>query len=112
MRKTDYERAAEDPRMAVEMAREAMILEATEAIARAMAERGVSREQLAERLGYPVKYVDWVLSGPRDLDLATVGEFLHALGYEGAILVTDKLSNFDLIPFHEVEVEKNKKEVK
>lgn len=110
-KKTDYERAAEDPLMAVEMAREAMILEATEAIARAMAERGVNSAQLAERLGYPVKYVDWVLSGPRDLDLATVGEFLHALGYEGAILVTDKLS-FSDIPFQEIEVEKTKKEVK
>jgi len=83
--RSDFEKAMEDPVLRKELAREGMIVEATEAIAKAMERSGVSRAELARRLGRHRSFVTRLLSGSRNLTVATVGEALGALGFEGVI---------------------------
>lgn len=82
---SDFERALVDPVLRRELAREGMIVEATEAIAVALEQSGISRAELARRLGRHRSFVTRLLSGPRNLTVATVGEVLDALGFEGNI---------------------------
>lgn len=69
-RPTTYEQLKEQERL---------ILEATEVISRCMQERGVSKAELARRVGRSRAYLTQVLSGSRNMTLRTLADLAHAL---------------------------------
>jgi ribosome-binding protein aMBF1 (putative translation factor) len=55
---------------------------------RLLAEQGVSKEELARRIGEPVTYVDDILSGRRkDVGIGEAEGIANALGVEDTVLV-------------------------
>jgi transcriptional regulator with XRE-family HTH domain len=78
--KTDYERIEADPRARPALRREELLLEVQEAIAGAMEAQGVSRAELASRLGKTKGFVTQILSSERNLTLGTLAELADALG--------------------------------
>jgi transcriptional regulator with XRE-family HTH domain len=63
-------------------ARDAAMLAATAAVVRRLEEQGISRAQVAERIGRTKGFVSQVLSGARNMTLATLADLLWAAGYE------------------------------
>lgn len=59
---------------------ERFILEVTERICAFMDEKGISRSELAQRLGKTKGYVSQLLSGGRNLTMRTVADVSQALG--------------------------------
>lgn len=70
-KKDDYERL---------LAQERLILDATEAIVGLLEEQGVSRQELARRLGKSKGFVSQLLSGERNMTLRTLADLGYALG--------------------------------
>ncbi len=58
---------------------EALILEVTEKLTQALDEAGITRTELAERLGRTPGYVSQVFGGGRNLTLRTVADIAAAL---------------------------------
>jgi transcriptional regulator with XRE-family HTH domain len=71
-KKTDYERL---------VAQEALILDATETIVGLLEEQGISRRELATRLGKSKGFVSQLLSGERNMTLRTLADLGYVLGY-------------------------------
>jgi transcriptional regulator with XRE-family HTH domain len=59
---------------------ERLILHATEVVVALLAERGVSRQDLAHQLGKSKGYISQLLSGERNMTLRTLADLGHALG--------------------------------
>lgn len=70
--------------MAIEDSRglrqEELIVEVTEALARALATSGIAKSDLAARLGKTKGFVSQVLGGGRNLTLRTLADFAGAIG--------------------------------
>jgi DNA-binding phage protein len=64
-----------------EFRQEELILEATELIARVMNQNGISKSELASKLGKSKPHVSQCLSGQQNLTLRTLSDVLGALGY-------------------------------
>lgn len=62
--------------------REVATLAGTEAIVRALQEQGISRTELARRLGWTCSRVVGYLSGRKDLSLKALADMADALGLE------------------------------
>ena len=84
-RGTRLDRQLRDPEYRRIYQQEKLILDVTELISEAMAHRGVSRAELARRLGRTRGYVTQVLSGSRNLTLRTWADLMTALGCEAAV---------------------------
>ncbi|MEW6657039.1 MAG: helix-turn-helix transcriptional regulator [Thermodesulfobacteriota bacterium] len=80
----------EDPEFARLMAQEDLIMEVTETLCELLEKEGVSRKELADRLGKSKGFISQLLNGGRNLTLRTVADILHVLGYKVA-LVTHKI---------------------
>lgn len=63
-------------------AQDIAMLAATEALLGVMEQRGVSRSELAERIGKSKGFVSQVLSGSRNMTLRTLADLFWALGLE------------------------------
>jgi transcriptional regulator with XRE-family HTH domain len=63
------------------LAQEELILDATETIVALLEERGISRQELAARLGKSKSFVSQLLSGERNMTLRTLGDVGYALGH-------------------------------
>lgn len=63
------------------LAQETLILEATETIVALMREQGVTRLELARRLGKTKGFVSQVLAGDRNMTLRTLADLAYALGH-------------------------------
>jgi transcriptional regulator with XRE-family HTH domain len=68
----DYQRSVEQ---------ETLILDATELICSVMEEAGMSRQELAKRLGKSKGFVSQLLSGRRNMTLRTLGDVMYSLGH-------------------------------
>lgn len=68
---------AEDPRG---LQQEELILEATEALARALQSSGITQSELAARLGKTKGFVSQILGGGKNLTLRTLADVAGALG--------------------------------
>ena len=86
---------------------EELILEVTEAVSAVMQEEGISKTQLAKRLGKTKGFISQLLSGGRNLTLRTLAGLVDALGYRITIRVSkdrDRMSvsgqSPDLRPIH------------
>ena len=66
---------------------EMFILEATECLARLLEKEGVSKTELAKRLGKSRAFVTQVLAGGRNMTMRTFADILSVLGYQGKITV-------------------------
>ena len=60
---------------------EELILEATERLASVMAEKEISKAELARRIGKSKSYVTQCLNGSSNLTLRTLADLFGALGY-------------------------------
>lgn len=83
------------------LAEESAVLEATEMVSDYLDERGITRAQLAERLGVSRSEITQRLNGKRNLTVKTLGAMLHEMGYRlclGTRDLTDSQSK--LRPFH------------
>ena len=60
---------------------ETLIFEATEMLSELMEGDGVSRKELAEKLGRSKAFVTQILAGDRNMTLRTLSGFAFALGY-------------------------------
>lgn len=67
---------------------EELILEVTEAVSVVMQEEGISKTQLAKRLGKTKGFISQLLSGGRNLTLRTLARLVDALGYRVTITVS------------------------
>ncbi|MGA7563726.1 MAG: helix-turn-helix transcriptional regulator [Desulfobaccales bacterium] len=92
--KTLMDRYLEDPEFAKMMAQGDLIMEVTETLCELLEKEGVSRKELAERLGKSKGFVSQLLNGGRNLTLRTVADILRVLGYKVALkpekLVTNR----------------------
>ena len=80
--KTQHEILMEDPEFRKLLSVEALAAEASEAIARLMAEQGVSKADLARRLDKSRAWVTQLLSGRANMTVRTLAEVVHALDAE------------------------------
>jgi transcriptional regulator with XRE-family HTH domain len=77
---TTYERILlEDERG---LRQEELIIEVTEAVARALRSSGLTQNQLAARLGKTKGYISQVMAGGNNLTLRTLADIAQALGYK------------------------------
>ena len=67
------------------LGQEAFILETTERLSEALASEGITKAELAHRLGKTKGFVSQVLSGGRNLTLRTIADFSTVLGCEPRI---------------------------
>ncbi len=80
MAQTWVEARTEDPERMKGFQQERLILEITELIGRLMKEQGVSKAQLAERLGTTKGYITQLLDGRTNMTLRTISDVVFALG--------------------------------
>lgn len=74
------ERQTDSPEFRRTYEEERLILWATEAVAEAMADQGLTRTQLAEALGTSRPNVTQLLNGSRNMTLRTLAALAHACG--------------------------------
>jgi transcriptional regulator with XRE-family HTH domain len=77
----------EDPKL---WNQENLIVEVTEALARAMNQRKITKAQLAEKLGCSRARVTQVLGGGKNLTLRTLADFMLALDFDIEIDLLDR----------------------
>jgi transcriptional regulator with XRE-family HTH domain len=80
MTRTWVEKVAADPERMKAYQQERLILDVTELISRRMEEHGVSRAELAKRLGRSKGYITQLLDGRANMTLRTVSDVMLALG--------------------------------
>jgi len=80
--KTHFEQLMENPEFRRLYAIEGLVTEAGEFIARLMEQQGVSKAELARRLGRSRAYVTRLLSGSANMTVRTLAEVAYALGAE------------------------------
>ncbi len=80
--KTQFEQLMESPEFRKLYAIEGLVTEAGEFIARLLQEKGVTKAELARRLGKSRAYITQMLSGSANLTVRTLAEVAYALGVE------------------------------
>jgi len=75
-----YRLLANDPEFARELDAQLLIAKALEEVARLMAERGVTKAELARRIGTRTGQVTRILQGRTVLSLRLLADIAHALG--------------------------------
>jgi transcriptional regulator with XRE-family HTH domain len=83
---TDYERLESESATSRRLLREEeLIVETTELLAGLLVSDGISRTELAARLGRTKGFVSQILSGGRNLTLRTLASVADAMGYRVAM---------------------------
>jgi len=77
----EYQKAAEGTHGRKLSRQEQLLFDATELVSRAMEDEGVSRAELARRIGKSKAYVTQVLRGQGNMTLRTLSDLADALGY-------------------------------
>lgn len=77
--KTDYDRLLEERSTYRLVRQEELILEVTETLSRALADSGMTRAELARRLGKSKAFVSQLFGGGRNLTLRTIADVADAL---------------------------------
>lgn len=103
---SDYRsRLLENPEYAVEAAKGDFIMDVTESICEILEKEGISRQQLAGRIGRSKGFVSQVLNGARNMTLATLAEIAHALKYSPSIRFQKKDGEKMFLDYGEVNME-------
>lgn len=82
----------ENPEFRRLFAIESLVAEAAESLARLMAERNVSKADLARRLNKSRAWVTQLLNGKANMTIRTLAEVAHALGAEFKLVAQDAIS--------------------
>ncbi len=77
----EYQKAIESTHGRRLSRQEQLLFDATELVSRAMEDEGVSRSELARRIGKSKAYVTQVLRGKNNMTLRTLSDLVDALGY-------------------------------
>ena len=80
--KTQYEVLMEDPEFRRLLSIEALVAEASEVIAKLMAEQNLSKADLARRLNKSRAWVTQLLSGKANMTVRTLADVAYTLGAE------------------------------
>ncbi len=83
--KSQYEELIKDPEFRKQLAIETLVLEATETVSKLMQAQGVTKADLARRLGRSRAFVTQLLNGSANMTLKTLAEVMNALGSEISI---------------------------
>lgn len=83
--KSQFETMMENPEFRKEFAVESLVLEATEVVSRLMHEQGLTKADLARRLGKSRAWVTQLLNGSANMTLRTLAEVLVALDAEARV---------------------------
>jgi hypothetical protein len=81
----DYRKRMDDPEEKRLYQQEQLLFDATELISKLMEKEGVSRSDLAKRIGKSKAYVTQVLRGQSNMTLRTLSDLSYALGYAVAL---------------------------
>lgn len=114
--RTDYEMFEESSAGNRRLLRqEELILQVTEVLATALQQCGMTRTQLASRLGKTKGFVSQVLAGDKNLTLRTVADIADALGcrvqvrvekaVQGEPAITEMLTPEDVEMFRSLEID-------
>ncbi len=106
---TDYEKfqQAAEPNLRL-LRQEAFILEATEKLSQALEKEGITRADLANRMGKSKGFISQVLAGGRNLTLRTIADFSTALGCEPSIEIhrlTGRMRLTEYCPLESIDLE-------
>lgn len=71
----------EERGLALEAAKGELIMDVTEAICELIEKEGISRQELANRIGRSKGFVSQLLNGSRNMTLSTLAEIAFALGF-------------------------------
>ena len=74
------------------LAEERLVLDATKMVCQALNERGVTRQQLADRLGISASEITQRLRGGRNLTLRSLAAMMDALDYDTVLTRRDRHS--------------------
>ncbi len=77
----EYQKVVENTHGRKLSRQEQLLFDATELVSRAMEDEGVSRSELARRIGKSKAYVTQVLRGQNNMTLRTLSDLADALGY-------------------------------
>ena len=88
--KTRHEVLMQDPEYQRLYAIDGLVTDAAEFVSRLMEEQGVSKAELARRLGKSRAWVTRLLSGSADMTMRTFAELVYALGAEVQIVRKDR----------------------
>ncbi|MCL4840545.1 MAG: helix-turn-helix transcriptional regulator [Bryobacteraceae bacterium] len=80
--KTQLDEMMKDPEFRRQFAVEGAVLQSAELIATLMEEQGLTKADLARRLGKSRSWVTQLLGGGRNVTVRTLAEVLYALGAE------------------------------
>lgn len=80
--KTQYDVMMENPEFRRQVKVETLVAEAAEVVAKLMAERGVSKAELARKLGKSRAWVTQLLSGRANMTVRTLAEVVYTLDAE------------------------------
>lgn len=89
---TDYERFEQSSaRNKALLHEEGLILEVTEAVCEVMQKEGITKAQMARRMGRSKGFITQLLSGDRNLTLRTLANMADALGCHVGVTVSKNL---------------------
>lgn len=77
-------------------ARDRLIFNVTDDLLVVMEDNGVSKHELARRLGKSKSFVSQILSGRRNMTLGTFSDICFALKFEPKIAITSETFSFDI----------------
>lgn len=87
--RTLFDEMCKDPEKLRLYCEEALIFDAAEEVAKAMEDQGVSRAELARRLGKTRGYITQFFKGGGNVRLRTLARILFALGLRATIVTVD-----------------------
>ena len=93
MKKTQHEVLMEDPEFRRLLSVESLAAEASEVIARLMAEQNLSKADLARRLNKSRAWVTQLLSGKANMTVRTLAEVAHTLGAQVKLHAQSRAAN-------------------
>ncbi|MGA2267479.1 MAG: helix-turn-helix transcriptional regulator [Bryobacteraceae bacterium] len=79
--KDEFEEFVSDPNRRRLYEREALAFEASELVSRLMEDQGVSKSDLAQRVGTSKSHITQLLSGSRNMTMHTLADLAFALGH-------------------------------
>lgn len=89
-------RLFEESQKSSEYQLERAIVDFTEDVCQIMEDKGISRADLARRLGKSRAWVTKLLRGDRNLTLKTIVDVLWELGYKGTVAVEPEWNSLDV----------------
>ena len=77
--KTMIEKYTEDPQNMRLFQQRMLILECTELVCEMMEEKGITRKEIADKLGKTTGYITRILNGPDNMTLKTISDIMWAM---------------------------------